>query len=365
MMIDGTKRGDTAYTWPEETLYVPPRPPQIIYLDLNHWITLAKAAAEHPDGEDFQWVLDACVDAVTSGRAIFPISDTIYFEIAKIGQYRQRRDLREVIEQVSGYRVVTARSVISVHEIEAVLDAWVGPNPNPIGRMNYLDWGVARALGRVGGFKVESAEGADVTDEVRLLHPGGPAAFDSLMAEAELDLNRYSIDGPTPEEEPEMRRQGWDPMAAYKTAMKRAQQELDQVKTFNRDPRWRRGRIRDVVSAREILIEIQAPLAQGLFERGASLEDFMSTPENTRAAFDSMPSFDVAVTLKAALHKNPQHRWKPNDIADIDALGSTLPYCDVVVTDTAMASHAINTGLADRLQVNVLSRVCDLPTHLR
>jgi hypothetical protein len=57
---------------------------------------------------------------------------------------------------VSRYFVVTARSVISVHEIEALLDRIVGPNPEPINTMDYLDWGVARAFGMVGGFNFRS-----------------------------------------------------------------------------------------------------------------------------------------------------------------------------------------------------------------
>lgn len=196
-MGDGTKRSDTAYVWPE-TLHRPPRPPQIVYLDLNHWITLAKALVGHPGGEDSLWVLESCVDAVTRGTAVFPISDTIYFEISKISQYRQRRDLREAIEQISRYMVVTARPVVSTHEIEAILDSWVGANPHPINHMDYLDWGVSRAFGKVGGFRIRSSDGADVTDEARLSYPGGPEAFDSLLIEAELELNRRVIDGPTP-----------------------------------------------------------------------------------------------------------------------------------------------------------------------
>jgi hypothetical protein len=77
-----------------------------------------------------------------------------------------------------------------------------------------------------------------------------------------------------------------------------------------------------------------------------------------------MPSVDVAVTIKTALHKNKEHRWTPNDIADIDALGSTIPYCDVVVTDTAMASLANETGLAERLETTVLSSLPELERHL-
>src|SRR5438552_849428 len=145
LMNAGADRVDVPFVWPR-TLVVPPRPPKLVYLDLNQWIALAKASAGHRDGMKFQGALNTCVAAAESGRAVFPISDSIYFEVLKIGPHRQRYDLREVIEKVSGYKVVTSRSVVSDHEIEALLDELVGPNPRPINSMDYLDWGVARAF---------------------------------------------------------------------------------------------------------------------------------------------------------------------------------------------------------------------------
>lgn len=363
IMNNGAERVDVPYVWPR-TLVVPARPPKIVYLDLNQWIALAKALAGHRDGESHKEVLATCVDAVEHRRAMFPISDAIYSEVSKIRQHRQRRDLRQVIEKVSRYMVVTSRSVVSSHEIEALLDRIVGPNPQPINTMDYLDWGVARALGRVGGFTVRSSSGEDITEEVRLRHPDGPEAFDLALAKAELELNRRVIEGPTPEEEPELRELGWNPTAAFEVAERRAAQEIEQVSRFNDDPRWRRGRIRDVVAAREVLIEINEALCRGFSERGASLEDVFSEVEQTRHALDSMPSFDVAVTLKTAHHRDPTHRWTTNDIHDIDALGSTLPYCDIVVTDKAMASHVRQAGLSERLATVVLSRLSDLDQYL-
>ena len=53
--------------------------------------------------------------------------------------------------------------------------------------------------------------------------------------------------------------------------------------------------------------------------------DRAETVEGTRRAFDSMPSFDVSVSMKTAYHKDPSHRWNPNGIHDIDALASNLP----------------------------------------
>lgn len=362
-MSTGADRVDVAYVWPQ-TLRLPRRPPKLVYLDLNHWVALAKAQAGHRDGEGYAEVLATCLRAVEDRMAVFPISDSIYFEISKIRRFRQRRDLCEVIEKVSGYMVVTSRSVVSSHEIEAILDRIVGPNPKPINTMDYLDWGVARAFGMVGGFKVKSSGGEDVTAEVRSSHPDGPGAFDLFLAKAELELNRRVIEGPAPDEEPELRKLGWNPTVAFKIAERRAAQEIEQVRRFDQDPRWRRGRIRDVVAAREVLIEVNDKLSRGVLQRGATLEAMLSLADETRGAFYSMPSFDVAVTLKAAYHRDPMHRWTQNDIHDIDALGSTLPYCDIVLTDKAVASHVKRTGLAERLQTVVISRLNDLPQYL-
>ncbi|MFN6122072.1 MAG: hypothetical protein ACK5CE_20890 [Actinomycetes bacterium] len=84
----------------------------------------------------------------------------------------------------------------------------------------------------------------------------------------------------------------------------------------------------------------------------------------TRAVFDAMPSFDVAVSLKASYHSDGNHRWTTNDIHDLDALGSTVPYCDIVVTDKAVASHLRRTGVAERLGTIVLSSLSDLAATL-
>jgi len=212
----------------------------------------------------------------------------------------------------------------------------------------------------VGGFRIRNTDGEDVTYDIRSRHPGGPEAFDRVLWEAQLGLNRKSIEGPTPEEEPEMRKLGWDRTGSFEIAKRRAKQEIEQVARFNADPAWRRGRIRDVVAAREVIIEINDPLSRGLSERGVALGDLFPQLEDARRALNSMPSFDVAVSLKTAYHRDPSHRWTPNDIHDIDALGSTLPYCDIVVTDKAAAVHIQRVGLSERLQTTVLSRLPDL-----
>lgn len=99
---------------------------------------------------------------------------------------------------------------------------------------------------------------------------------------------------------------------------------------------------------------------RALWERSTTLETLYPRPEDFHRAMNSMPSFDVAVTIKTSYHRDPSHRWTTNDIADIDALGSTLPYCDVVVTDKAVAATVKQARLTGRLGTIVLSRLPDL-----
>ena len=50
-------------------------------------------------------MLAACIAAVDRGAAVFPISDSTYYEIARIGQHRKRHDLREVIETMKSQEI--------------------------------------------------------------------------------------------------------------------------------------------------------------------------------------------------------------------------------------------------------------------
>ena len=227
--------------WPT-TLRLPARPPRLIYLDLNHWIELSKAHIGHQDGKKHRCILDAClkavkaVKAVKDGEAVFPLSEYIYAEIAKITSYRQRRDLREVIEQVSRYMVVTSLTVVVTHEIEAVLDQTVGPNPVPLNTTNYLDWGVSGAFGRAVNIRIKSASGDDVTEEFRRTYPGGPEALDTVLLNAERELNRKMIEGPTLQEEPRLRALGWSPEVIVQGYEQKASDELAQVRRFDDNP---------------------------------------------------------------------------------------------------------------------------------
>lgn len=355
---------DKSYLWPH-TLRMPVRPPKIVYLDLNHWITLAHVASDRQAGEKDKEIFTFCFASADNRAAIFPISQSIYTEILKTKNRKTRLNLGRIIGRLSQYMVVTNRFVVATHEIEALLDKKVGPNPAPVNTMDYLDWGVYRACGMDGSIRIKSKTGEDVTAAVRQSFADGPEAFDRIVNEARLELNRQMLEGPTPDEEHELRRRGYNPEAILESYEIEARDEAEWARLLNKNPTWRQDRLSDHVAARETAFHIDSILKRGCNERNIdSLQSLFSSVEDTRNAFHSMPSFDVSVTLKTFIHRNGRHRWSNNDVHDIHALAVTLPYCDIVVTDRAMASQTIQSKLAERLNTVVLSKLSDLPKYI-
>lgn len=351
--------------WPT-TLCLPARPPKLVYLDVKDWIALSKAHSGHSDGKHSVPILDACLRAVQHGIAVFPLSEYIYSEILKIKNHRQRRDLRKVIEEVSQFKVLSSLTEVVRHEIEAVLNLVVGPNPVPLDSLDYLGWGVNRAFGRAGHVRLESPNGEDVTDQIRNAHPLGPDAFDAVLLRAQIEFNRKVIEGPTPQDEPEMRADGWNPENVVHVYERQASEEIAQVHRFDDDPRWRSGRTRDVIITRELIFGIGDTLIDGFENRGNTAWDrfWVSAGDDLRSYVSAMPSLDVIVTLKTSLHRNPNHQWKNNDIFDIWTLALTIPYCDIVVTDRSMHSHVTRNKLDARYATIVISSLSDLLEHI-
>ena len=191
-------------------------------------------------------------------------------------------------------------------------------------------------------------------------------------------MTKMIIEGPANlSEEEELQANGWNPEALRAMYDDRVRLETHLVTEFDKDEasdsssvNWRKGRLRDVVSARELFHEAIGTFRAVLNQQGLEFEDVFdmsgtsSALRHNRRVTDVIPTFDVAVTLKTSYHRNPDYLWKRNDIFDIDAMSTVLPYCEVVVTDKAMKSHIEQTKLARRLNTKVLTNLDDLVEQL-
>ncbi|HXL60459.1 MAG TPA: hypothetical protein VN959_07255 [Mycobacterium sp.] len=111
-------------------------------------------------------------------------------------------------------------------------------------------------------------------------------------------LERALLEGPPDEDLPALLEQGYDPLAAIKVAQQRAQQEEERRLKLDDDPGWRRGRLRDVVAARELRYELFDIVKAALRRRGLAWGDVLGDRESLRRFMGAMPSTDVAIGIK-------------------------------------------------------------------
>ena len=345
--------------WPR-LLRLPSDAAKIVYLDLNHWIYLAQAASGFPQNKSAANALEACRAARSACTALFVLSGTHYAEMLKIRDPAQRRALADVMEELTDFAALVSRVVVMELELTAMLDPFAR-EPSPLPMIPLIGRGARHTAGRQSGLKIMGPSG-DETDRAR--ERIGAKAFDDLVVQANLLLERSVLRGPTDDEVENLSALGWNPEAVTEVAERRAAEERAQSLRLDGGGTWRHGRLRDLVSARELLIEFQNILPRALAERGLVLSDVISDQQSARAFVRAMPSTEVSIALKTAWHRNRDKQWTANDVYDIDAMSLAVPYCDIVVTEKA-CHHALEVAhLGKRMHTALLRKLEDLPSAL-
>lgn len=348
-----------ALVWPS-LLELPSARINIVYLDLNHWIYLSQACVGHPAGPRYKDALNACRAARSAGTAMFVLSNSHYIEMLKIKDPAQRRAIADIMEELTDFASLVNRNVVMELEFIEMVDR-ITRHRGFLPRIALIGRGVRHANGRQSGFRIMGPSG-DATDQVR--NRMGPEAFEKFIIAANLGLERSALRGPTDDEVGDLRAHGWNPEAVSQVAENRAAEERNQSMRLDNGGSWRRSRLRDIVSARELIIEFDSILARARFERGRVLSNLISDPESARAFVRAMPSTEVSIELKTAWHRNRDKPWTANDIHDIDAMSLAVPYCDIVVTEKA-CHHALRAAHLDkRMHTLLLRSLKNLPDAL-
>jgi hypothetical protein len=284
---------------------------------------------------------------------------------------RQREDLAQLMEELSDFFCLLPRALVMLMELEAVLDQ-SRPRVRGYATVPLIGKGTPFAVGKTGRFNVYDADGRMITDDVRASFPTGSDGFDRVMAQASVDLDRAVLRGPNDTaEEAQLISYGWKPRLAMTIGDQRAQQEQEQAARFSdktllpNDPTdYRRERVRDVIRARYVALELMEPVNDGLAARALEIGDVWSSVEASRRVVDAMPSGDVAVSLLTEYHRDPTLKWKRNHIFDIDALSVAVPYCDVVVADGDAIDKLRRSRVAERLGTPIFLSLADLVANL-
>ncbi|HET9117047.1 MAG TPA: hypothetical protein VFN75_03050 [Pseudonocardiaceae bacterium] len=325
-----------------------------VYLDVNHWVALAKARLGRPASQQDQQVYEMLRNATAAGRVIVPLTAATYMEVARIGQLRQRTDLANVVAEISGLVSITSLSKALDHQLRTALAArFDGPQPAPL---RPFGLGQPFALGDTRCMVLKKTGGGapDLSPElIREMETGGRVFSEYLL-----------LPGPEPHEIPALRALGYRPEEVAKVEKERLEREKDLAVRLDAGTS-ERDRLGDLVHARYLYWELGDRLSGALEPYGISLTDFFANgKEWLTDLLDDIPSAAVQITLSEKGFRNSYKKWTGNDIRDGDAMAAAIPYCDVAMSDNYVAAQLAKSQVATRQGTLVLSRLGDLRDRL-
>ena len=356
--------------------------PQLIYLDLNHWINLSKARLGQEAGA-YTNLLEELRAAVGAGRSVVPLSSTHYMEISRIASAQRRADLAFVMGEVSRYVALTSREVVLRYQfrrsLAQELDVKYAMPPPPTTGHGYShafgqppqEWHrltptVRRAFAVnfaafVAGVEKEAGYGWTFI-------PSGKATTSLELVDEVLDATAQfqMLMGPADKQDPQLLRYGYDPTKAYEVIDRITAREADLAEQLAADPKWLR-RLDDIIEGRALVWDLNEDWHKAVTDvwhaRAISMDEFGM--ERLHRIVSGIPIVDIESAIRHANFSTSNHKWKKNDIHDSDFAGSAVTYCDVVLTERHLQTQLVRQGIDRKYRTIVLSSPEDLIAHLR
>ncbi|MCK4486804.1 MAG: hypothetical protein KAU38_08600 [Desulfobacterales bacterium] len=285
---------------------------KVLYIDLNHWINLAKA---RKNGDlTLEQRLETLVD---SGKLVIPISAVHIMEACAILKYQQRQDLATMLRSLSRGFVLRNLENIRYIEMESRIGNHYGiPMPQDI-RPFVLAKGYLRAFGepRIDFSqlrKVDSVKSAEVEHEfLRILDD--EQSLDLILSEYVPKLAKESA-------EAELIRFGHNSARLAAKGKNLREAEKDCVLELAKEFAKLAVRVANDLKLSNNLVKSNPP------------KHFW-----TKEYMLSVPTVNVWSKLSLYLSRCITRDITVNDLYDMGHLAVALPYCDIVVADSAMA----------------------------
>lgn len=311
-----------------------------VYLDQWVWIRLSQAAHGLSEGAPYVDALHAVERASASGTFEFPLSSIHYFETHKQRDPVRRQRLAVVMALMSRMETIAHPGPILTMEVDHAVEDVFGLRVDPRDTAVF-GFGFCHAFDLDPGFAIPEA----------------------LPAEARMQIRRQvelAILIAVPAMEPL-----WDlvrSLASIGPAFADDESRIaDQLASggLHRGGKLRRSMA--FVTLRETI----DPIIDSLRRGGASDEAILDLVEQgAPSLLERVPSRHVIAELRHVKHQNRQQRWEANDMTDLIALSTAIPYCDVVVTERTWADAAARARLGERYGTTILGDPRRLPELL-
>jgi hypothetical protein len=136
--------------------------------------------------------------------------------------------------------------------------------------------------------------------------------------------------------------------------------------TLRTDPDLARRPL-DAICARQLLVDIEENFVRARISAGyaKTRPPYLRDREQMTDFLMSLPSRRVATMIQYHYLKDVERDWDINDLRDIFALSSAIPYCDMVVTDRkAWDVTTKRAHLGEEFDTQIFPTLDDLVAHL-
>jgi hypothetical protein len=316
---------------------------QIVYLDQNKWIELARTYHGVETDPELVAVLEFLRREGAAGNTVLPLSAVHYMELCKIGNPNKRARLGEVMWELSaGWTMAAYRRTVEKELDDALATRFPGRvKPRPF---SLLGRGVGYAFNtKPLAFRVGQRDGIPLPDSVA----------NTILKRVESrmdDIERSFLTGigPRGETMPPQRYSG--PESNFVKHLKLIHPRLSDASPENRE------RALYAIA----LMDISRPLFETLELHGISMDELHTRGVHGAMAFvEDLPSRRVEVHLHRQVLKNREYQAKANDLCDWAGLGRAAGYCDFLVCEKHFADLIQRDHFTAR--ATVLTNIRELP----
>ncbi len=313
--------------------------PKCLYLDQNKWIELARADNRLDDGR-LRPVLELIEHSISRGTIVVPLSDVHMLETVAAGGLDRRNRLARTMVRLSRNLAIRPAHIVQKEEISCAVLELIGIPLNYEIRPTVVSTGIGEAVGI-------RAEATGKPDDV--------AKFNAHLFSSEFTVYMLT------DENLRTHTAGLRDQESI-AAKEQDKRRLEALSELSEDERLQVDVLglmkRDDVSNRIVETLTLLNLPPNAAYR------FLSSYQDHLRFIRSVPTLDVLLTLSQERYKAPARKTHRNDHKDIGFLRVAIPYANFVVTERYWAHVANQTGLAEKYDTSVISKLEDLPQLL-
>lgn len=310
---------------------------RIVYLDVNHWITLSKVRSGLEPNPALRALYGRIDGLSKSGEIVVPFS---LFTVIEASRYHKRGECRKLVDllvDLSGGHVLKPASYFLEKEIENAMCGLIGEKPEhdirseiigrgPAGLINYTVFDTYEKIASLQHRAFRDGQGdGGVAEQFEALENDAGALKKCLMNEDVLH------------------------------GIREAHADADELISGAEAERYKNSDMTKSAFERRLIVgdfdnNLIDMMSRWAVRRGVSSRKIEELLEHTsiEAFRRSMPAHHTRFTLAWARDRKAGRPLKTNDLLDIAHLAVAIPYADMVVTDK-MAAYLATSEKLDKL----------------